>query len=234
MLPIPFMNSLFPSSALLHGFRIFKVIVLLNVCIYPTYCAYIIITGIIEPQPITKNLEIPQSYSDIFYSEGYFCAAPTGQDYGPAIHDEIQVCFLRLSAKNADWIRQEFANIPPGTLLDRNDSLWNIRLRQEAPGLPILHDNPLEEMDVNNFGEEREYITLGMIFLRWLTLRLLIDQMNPNNLIHYLEVKDQYIINRNFGKCVMFNYGTTSCVDYYIPLEGNFLFRTTTYSSHYM
>ncbi|MDL5245703.1 hypothetical protein QRD38_07820 [Leptospira weilii] len=232
------MISLLPYSVLLERFRILGFIILLSVCIYATYYAYIIITGIIEPQPITKNLEIPQLYSDIFSSEGYFCAAPTGEDYGTATHDEIQVCFLRLSAKNADWIRQEFANIPPGTLLlGPNDSLWNIHLRQEAPGLPILHDNPLEEMDVAHLEERKEregYTTLDMVFLRWLTLRLLIDQMNPNNLIHYSEVRVEHSIYRNFGKCVMFNYGTTSCVDYYIPLKGNFLFRRTTYSSHYM
>ncbi|KAA1268828.1 hypothetical protein C4X99_11265 [Leptospira interrogans serovar Geyaweera] len=31
---------------------------------------------------------------------------------------------LKLSTEDANWIRQKFANVPPGKLLDRNDHLW--------------------------------------------------------------------------------------------------------------
>ncbi|WP_301951017.1 hypothetical protein [Leptospira mayottensis] len=33
----------------------------------------------------------------------------------------IEICFLRFSAKDANWIREKFRNLPPGELLDPND-----------------------------------------------------------------------------------------------------------------
>lgn len=57
-------------------------------------------------------------YSDIFSStRGYLCAAappPEEEGYSISSHDHIEVCFLRLSAKDADWIRQKFASVKPG------------------------------------------------------------------------------------------------------------------------
>lgn len=139
------MNFLLPYSVLLYRLRILEFIILLSVCIYSTYCTYIIITGILEPQPIIRNeadlnhsswkqrynqeipvinSEMPLSYLDVFsvQSERYLCATSTGSSYG-SVSDEIQVCFLKLSAEDANWIRQKFANVPLGRLLNRNDHL---------------------------------------------------------------------------------------------------------------
>lgn len=64
-------------------------------------------------------------YSDIFSStRGYLCAAappPKEEGYSISSHDHIEVCFLRLSAKDADWIRQKFASVKPGHVLLNED-----------------------------------------------------------------------------------------------------------------
>ncbi|EMF80612.1 hypothetical protein LEP1GSC188_3699 [Leptospira weilii serovar Topaz str. LT2116] len=119
--------------------------------IYTIYCIHkagIVTALLAAPQPIVRNealdlnhslwkqrynqeipvidSEMPPSYSDVFYvqPERYLCAAPTGARHGTALNDKTEVCFLKLSTEDANWIRQKFANVLPGKLLDRNDHLW--------------------------------------------------------------------------------------------------------------
>ncbi len=103
---------------------------------FTAYNAGIVTAQLTNPQPIIRNeadlnhslwkqrynqeipvinSEMPLSYSDVFsvQSERYLCAASTGSRFG-SVADETQVCFLKLSAENVNWIRQKFANVPPG------------------------------------------------------------------------------------------------------------------------
>lgn len=113
-------------------------------------------------------------------------------------------------------------------------------------GRPVLHDDPLEEM----YGDdsEKEHMTTGVVFLKWVTLRLLINQVNPNGLIHYSELEtygfssdtkkmlyfipyDPTIPNQTHYCSMMYFCSRTK---YYIPLQGNFLFRIQEFHEHNM
>ncbi|MDL5245702.1 hypothetical protein QRD38_07810 [Leptospira weilii] len=236
--------------------------------IYIIYCVYkagIVTALLAAPQPIVRNElldlnhslwkkqrwneEIPiveseksPSYSNVFsvQPERYLCAAPTGENISSSQYDKTEVCFLKLSAEDANWIRQKFANVPPGTLVDRNDHLWVRSWNQVGLGdLVPLHDDPLEEMYGDDDAEE-EHMTTGVVFLKWVTLRFLINQVNPNDLIHYSELETHgfswetkrvlhFIPNQTRGCAYSCYYRK-----YYIPLQGNFLFLITTIYSHYM
>ncbi|EKO70936.1 hypothetical protein LEP1GSC075_2598 [Leptospira interrogans str. Kito] len=255
VLYIFFMNFLLPYSVLLHRLRILEFIILLSVCIYSIHCIYnagIVTALLTNPQPIIRNeapvidSEMLLSYSDVFYAQTKFlCAPPTGEGYGTAMYDRTEVCFLKLSTEDANWIRQKFANVPPGKLLDRNDHLWRRSWNQVGFGRPVLHDDPLEEM-YGDDDSEKEHMTTGVVFLKWVTLRLLISQVNRNDLIYYSKLKrsgfsdtkrmlyfipyDPTIPNQT-DRCSIFYCSQT---EYYISLQGNFLFRIKKYHSHFM
>ncbi|ULH28890.1 hypothetical protein [Leptospira weilii] len=246
---------------------------LVSFSIYAIHCIYrarIVTTLLTNPQPIiirhevldlnhslwrqsynqeipVINSEMPLSYSDVFYARTEFlCAAPTGYNYGISMtsYERETVCFLRLSAEDANWIRETFANLQPGQLFDRNDYSWGISWSQEGFDYPSLHANPLEEMD----DADAEKETTGVVFLKWVALRFLINQvgMNPNNLIHYSEVQRYGFSLEKKRELRFIPYNPTipkqaprcsfSCfrTEYYIPLQGNFLFRIERYGSHYM
>ncbi|EMM71981.1 hypothetical protein LEP1GSC038_4296 [Leptospira weilii str. 2006001855] len=242
---------------------------LASFCIYIIYCVYkagIVTALLAAPQPIVRNelldlnhslwkkqrwneeipiveSEKPPSYSNVFsvQPERYLCAAPTGENISTGQYDKTEVCFLRLSAEDVNWIRQKFANVQPGELLDRNDE-WKQSWNQVGLGRPVLHNNPLEEM----FDDaEEEHMATGVIFLKWVTLRFLINQVNPNDLIHYSERGTSFLVSSKTKKGLYFiPYNPTipnqtpespsyllfarKETKYYIPLQGNFLFRTTT------
>ncbi|EMP02195.1 hypothetical protein LEP1GSC171_4001 [Leptospira santarosai str. HAI1380] len=216
--------------------------------IYSTYCVYIISTSL-TPQPIYRKSETPQVYSDIFSSDGYLCAAtPEGEFYDISMRDDIKVCFLRLSAKDADWIRQKFASVKPGhRVIERRFSkekyyqswgqfgadalILSPPCNQDwghcIPSMPSR--NTINAPDLRRFleaveGLQDEYSINSMVFLRLLTLRLLwINRMNPNDMIEYREDVD---------RCALFR--STYCDRYYIPLQGDFLFYISEIHSHYM
>ncbi|WP_036086559.1 hypothetical protein [Leptospira weilii] len=248
-------------------------VTLASFSIYIIYCvdkAGIVTALLAAPQPIIRNelldlnhslwrqrynqeipiveSEKPPSYSNVFsvQPERYLCAAPTGENISTGQYDKTEVCFLRLSAEDANWIRQKFANVPPGKLLDRNDHSWRQSWEQKGPGRPGLHADPLEEM----YGDdaEEEPMTTGVVFLKWVTLRFLINQVNPNDLIHYSQLEadgfssetkrvlrfipyNPSIPNQASGCSSIFCCHRT---DYYIPLQGNFLFLIKELHSHYM
>lgn len=188
--------------------------------------------------------EIPPSYSDIFSVQPgrFLCASPTGHDYGTASQSITEVCFLRLSAGDANWIHQKFASVPPGELLDRNDLWWSKRWSQEASDIPTLHDDPLEEIDSDEIQEQ----TTGIVFLKWLTLRLLINRVNPKDLIHYSEIDTAFTFsNKKELRFIPYDpasprpwenrgLGFTFRVDYYISLHNNCLFRIEWIRNSYM
>ncbi|KXZ32843.1 hypothetical protein AYB33_12225 [Leptospira santarosai] len=203
-------------------------VALLASLIYATYCPYRIATIVLTPQPIYRESETPQSYSDIVLSapEGYLCA-PIVEDYGTSVSDLYEVCFLRLSAKDADWIRQKFASVKPGhlTLSDGRIRSWS----QKVGASRLLYlSGSLGEIVINDRNgihswAQEEYMAPGMLFLRVLTLQLLIDGMNPNDMIEYSEM---------INGCSLF--GFTNCSRHYIPLQGNFLFYVSEFHSHFM
>ncbi|MDI7188353.1 hypothetical protein [Leptospira santarosai] len=244
-----------------HGTKFFSIaralikVALLACVIYSTYCVHVIVTGLTpQPIPIYRKSETPQVYSDIFSSDGYLCAAtPEGEFYDISMRDDIKVCFLRLSAKDADWIRQKFASVKPGhRVIERSFSKdlqekyyqsWG-RFDADAPILspPCNQDwghcipsIPSSRSTMNapdrfrSFleeveGQQDEYsITNSMVFLRLLTLRLWINRINPNDMIEYREDVD---------RCALFR--STYCDSYYIPLQGDFLFYVSEHHSHYM
>nr|WP_282965140.1 hypothetical protein [Leptospira santarosai] len=227
-------------------------VALLACVIYSTYCVYIIVNGLTpQPIPIYRKSETPQVYSDIFSSDGYLCAAtPEGEFYDISMRDDIKVCFLRLSAKDADWIRQKFASVKPGhrvifskDLQEKYYQSWgqfgadalilsppcNQDWGHCIPSMPSSRSTInapdrlrdfLEEVE----GQQDEYsITNSMVFLRLLTLRLWINRINPNDMIEYREDVD---------RCALFR--STYCDRYYIPLQGDFLFYVSEIHSHYM
>lgn len=156
-----------------------------------------------------------------------------------------EICFLRLSAKDANWIREKFRNLPPGRIA-RSERSWCRAWKQmiEPNGLK-LHDNPLKQID-----SDEPTTTEGTVFLKWLTLRLLIKQVNPNNLIRYME-EGSYFAGEEQSRVLLFipynletkysrgggcstSMGLGGRTDYYIPSQGNFLFFIRSYFAHYM
>ncbi|MDI7237569.1 hypothetical protein QMM95_16060 [Leptospira santarosai] len=209
-------------------------VLLLASLIYSTYCVHVIVTGL-TPQPIYRESETPQSYSDIFSPSAEYLCAPIVNNYTTSMSDRYEVCFLRLSAKDADWIRQKFASVKPGhvSLSDGRIRSWS----QEVGASHLLYlsgslGEIIEEDKVGTYHwwEEywdQEYKAPGMVFLKGLTLQLWIDGMNPNDMIEYSEYLEW---KRN---CCWFGF-TSSGNSYYIPLQGNFLFYVSEYHSHSM
>nr|WP_155118830.1 hypothetical protein [Leptospira santarosai] len=189
--------------------------------IYSTYGAYIISTSL-TPQPIYRGSETPQVYSDIFSStRGYLCA-PIVEDYSTYMSDRYEVCFLRLSAKDADWIRQKFASVKLGhvSLSDGRSRVWGQDVGAFSYQLNLLWVNEGIDVDETHSGSQ-EYMTPGMVFLRRLTLELWIDRMNPNDTIQYWDViHDSSVLG----------YPRSSDI-FYIPLQGNFLFYISEYEN---
>ncbi|EKO33504.1 hypothetical protein LEP1GSC163_2817 [Leptospira santarosai str. CBC379] len=199
--------------------------------IYSTYCVHVIVTDL-TPQPIYRKSETPQSYSDIFSSTRGGLCAPIVHHYSIYMSDRYEVCFLRLSAKDADWIRQKFASVKLGHLTLSDGS--TLSRSQEVGASPLLNlsgslgeiIDTEERVGTYHWWEEywdQEYKAPGMVFLKGLTLQLWIDGMNPNDMIEYLEWKRD---------CCWF--GFTSGESYYIPLQGNFLFYISEHHSHSM
>ncbi|EKR82203.1 hypothetical protein LEP1GSC084_4124 [Leptospira interrogans serovar Medanensis str. L0448] len=247
------MNSLIPYFVLLHRLRILEFIILLSVCIYSIHCVYNAGIGYClptNPQPIIRN-EAPVIDSKMLlcirmyfmHKQNFYVRLQRAK--GTAMYDRTEVCFLKLSTEDANWIRQKFSNVPPGKLLDRNDHLWRRSWNQVGFGRPVLHDDPLEEM-YGDDDSEKEHMTTGVVFLKWVTLRLLISQVNRNDLIYYSKLKrsgfsdtkrmlyfipyDLTIPNQTH-ECSIFYCSQT---EYYISLQGNFLFRIKKYHSHFM
>lgn len=136
--------------------------------------------------------------------------------------DRYEVCFLRLSAKDADWIRQKFASVKPGhlTLSDGSSRVWGQDVGAFSYQLNLLWVNEGIDVDETHFGSQ-EYMTPGMVFLRRLTLELWIDRMNPNDTIQYWDViHDSSVLG----------YPRSSDI-FYIPLQGNFLFYISEYEN---
>ncbi len=94
---------------------------------------------------------------------------------------------------------------------------------------------------------EKEHTPKGVVFLKWVTLKFLISQVNRNDLIYYFELNrsgfsdtkkmlyfipyDPTIPNQTHECSMMYFCSRTK---YYIPLQGNFLFRIQEFHEHNM